>query len=299
MFVRIPNNARGTQALLKRFSNRFGAVSALQSSEELWVLREGALTTAAFCLFHRKWESEMLHEPRWGLKWAASRSLKDLTHAVGRLPDLFHQLGASSVAARVTMGSHPFIQILEDTDFHYVGGLVILKMIPRGQDHRRFLQNNDFSIRKAKKVDLPRLTQIGHEAFREGRFYHEPGLKKGAAKKIYGVWAKNALNYADVVRVVEGRKLLGFISLKKDKDLRRWWVDLIAVAPGFQGQGIGRLLVLEGKKTALGLKDWDLGVKTEPENLLAFRFYLKNGFEVESFQLDYIWRKKSKKTGKR
>jgi ribosomal protein S18 acetylase RimI-like enzyme len=255
-------------------------------------MNQGKKATAAFCLFYREWESGILEESRWGLKWAASRSEKELASALCRVPELFRKLKASSVAARVPMSSHGFTQMLERSGFLYVGGLVTLRMDLRAQAFHAPSKAVGVSIRDAGKRDMAPLTLIAREAFREGRFHHEPGLKAGAAQKIYGTWAKNMLNYADEVRVAAGKSQLGFVSLKKDPENKRLWIDLIAVAPQAQSQGIGALLAVESWKAALRQKGWDLAVKTEPENLGALRFYLKNGFTLESFQLDYIWRAK-------
>ena len=295
MFSQIPKHSKADFPFLKRLPSRYGLFPSVGSSDEVWVLGKETSPSAAFCLFYREWESGLLHEKRWGLKWAAGRSDKDLAQAVSQLPALFRKKGAASVAVRAFMADHAFIQMLERNGFHYVGGLVTLRIPPEGLKREGLVSKDGIPLRPAEKKDLGPLKVIAREAFREGRFYHEPGLKKGAAQIIYGEWAKNMLNYADEVRVA-GKKPLGFVSLKKDVSNKRIWIDLIAVSPTAQSKGIGALLAAESRKAALRQKGWDLGVKTEPENLGALRFYLKNGFALESFQLDYIWRKKPGKS---
>jgi GNAT superfamily N-acetyltransferase len=186
------------------------------------------------------------------------------------------------------MSDHFFVQILERMSFCYSGGLVIL-----GQDHAALslgTKNSEVSLRAVQKKDIAQLEKIAFTAFQEGRFYHELGLKRGAAQKIYSAWGKNAVNYADEVWVAGLNKILGFVSLKKDAPNKRLWIDLIAVTPKAQGQGLGMWLVQKSAQRASRTAGWSLGVKTEPENLKALRFYLKNGFLLESFQLDYFWR---------
>lgn len=292
MFVQIPNRPKSAFPFLKRLKSRFGPFPSAGPSDEIWVLGKGASPSAAFCLFYREWESGLLHEKRWGLKWAAGRSGRELSLAFFRLPLLFRRKSAASVAVRTFMSDHAFIQMLEKTGFHYVGGLVTLRIPPEGLRKELPVSKGGVPLRPAKKKDLGPLKVIAREAFREGRFHHEPGLKKGAAQIIYGEWAKNMLNYADEVRVA-GKKPLGFVSLKKDDSNKRLWIDLIAVSPKAQSRGIGALLAMESRKATLRQPGWDLGVKTEPENLGALRFYMKNGFALESFQLDYIWRFKA------
>jgi len=244
--------------------------------------------TAAFSLFERKWESSILHESRWGLKWACARSKKELEKAILHLPRVFQKLNASSVAVRIPMSDHYFVQVLEKTGFSYSGGLVVL-----AQEHPALSIGTRppvNSLRRIQKKDIPQLEKIAFNSFQEGRFYHERGLKKGAAQKIYSAWGKNAVNYADEVWVAEQNKILGFVSLKKDIQIKRLWIDLIAVTPKAQGRGLGKWLVQKSVQSASQTAGWSLGVKTEPENLKALRFYLKNGFLLESFQLDYFWR---------
>jgi dTDP-4-amino-4,6-dideoxy-D-galactose acyltransferase len=286
LFLKTSYQNPAVKSFLKKAKVRYGDLTVGDRSEQIWFEKKGA----AACLFHRAWESGILKESRWGLKGMAGKSPKELASAVVLLPQLFHQIKAASVAVRVPMGSHAFVQLLEKTGFHYVGGLVTLKI---ASDRLKEFPPNapgNVNIRSAQKKDLAPLKNIAREAFREGRFYHEPGLKKGAAQKIYGVWAQNMLNYADEVKVAGEKSPLGFVSLKEDGPHQRLWIDLIAVAPGSQGRGIGSVLVEESRKAALRRPGWSLGVKTEPENLGALRFYLGNGFDPESFQLDYIWR---------
>jgi GNAT superfamily N-acetyltransferase len=146
------------------------------------------------------------------------------------------------------------------------------------------------SPRPVCKGELAQLEEIAFTAFKEGRFYHERGLRDGAAQQIYSAWAKNGVNYADEVWVTGKEVVTGFLTLKRDERNKRLWIDLIAVAPHAQGSGLGSVLVARSFESARQLKGWTLGVKTEPENLGALRFYLRNGLELESFQLDYSWR---------
>ena len=279
------------KAFLKKAKARYGDFSAGGGAEQVWCRFEGKSIRAAYCLFPRDWESGILGESRWGLKWAAGPSLADLAQETARLPEIFKILGAASVAARVPMSHHPFVQVLENCAFRYVGGLVILKMA--GWKNRPTTGKGRPGLRPVTRKDLPQLEKIAYSAFQEGRFYHSPrpGLKPGSAQKIYSIWAKNSVNYADVVRMAGGKNILGFVSLKKDPAIKRIWIDLIAVSPRAQGRGVGGLLVTESLEHIPKQRGWTLGVKTEPENLSALSFYLKNGFELESFQLDYIWRR--------
>ena len=293
MFKKISRQNPALKPFLKRAKARYGDFSKGNAPETVWIWKEDHSFSAAFGLFKREWESGILGESRWGLKWGAGRTPEDLARGVAELPMLFQGIKAVSVAARVPMVCHAFVQTLEKAGFRYVGGVVTLNMKPSRGYGGKIPTGPGINVRPAKPSDLAPLKVIAREAFREGRFYHETGLRKGSAQKIYGAWAKNMLNYADEVLVAAGKNPLGFVSLKKDTALRRWWIDLIAVAPRAQSQGIGSRLAAESRQTAFRQKEWDLAVKTEPENLGALCFYLKNGFKPESFHLDYVWRSRS------
>jgi GNAT superfamily N-acetyltransferase len=293
LFKQTTRHHPALKLFLKRVHARYGDFSKGSAPETVWTWKEGHSFSAAFSLFKREWESGILGEPRWGLKWAAGHTPEDLARGVNELPILFRRIKAVSVAVRVRMDCHVFVQTLEKAGFRYVGGVVTLNMKPSGGYGGKISNGTGINVRPAKQSDLLPLKEIAQGAFREGRFYHETGLRKGSAQKIYGAWAKNMLNYAGEVVVAAGKQILGFVSLKKDPVLRRWWIDLIAVDLGSQSQGIGSRLAAESRRTAFRQKGWDLAVKTEPENLGALCFYLKNGFKPESFHLDYVWRSKS------
>lgn len=259
-----------------------GDLMCSSAGESLFGLRSGK-RQAWVCLFRRDWESGILKEDRWGLKGFGVSDPGSLQEAARQLPQLFRSLKAASVAARVGMGAHPFVQALEGAGFRYAGGLVTLTQGPKTPSSGRSLP-----VRAPEKRDQAVLVKIAGEAFKEGRFHHETGLPKGSAQKIYGAWARNMVNYANEVWIAGGAAPLAFVSLKKDNDKKILWIDLIAAAPKAQGKGLGSVLVAQALRRLPS--GWSLSVKTEPENLQALGFYLKNGFRVESFQLDQIWR---------
>lgn len=285
MFKRIATLPKGA-ASTKGAAN-FGELTASGPDESLWEIRSGNGAKAWVCLFRRQWESGILKESRWGLKGFSTIRWEKLPDLAAKLPTLFRSLKAASVAVRVPMQDHAFVQAFEGAGFHYSGGLVTLTQKPHGLG-KSSSPKKEQQVRPLDKKDQPRVEKIALEAFKEGRFYHEPGLPKGGAKKIYGAWARNMVNYANEVWVAGKKGPLGFVSLKKDEDKKIVWIDLIAVAPEAQRSGLGGLLTDIAKRRTP--KDWALSVKTEPENLQALGFYLKNGFRLESFQLDHIWR---------
>ncbi|MBP1157082.1 MULTISPECIES: GNAT family N-acetyltransferase [unclassified Paenibacillus] len=84
------------------------------------------------------------------------------------------------------------------------------------------------------------------------------------------------------VDAAAGDKAAGFIALKRERG--RLLIDMLAVNPKYQGQGIGSRLMLQAQRTAntYGLREIVLWV--DEDNLQAQRFYIKHGYEAVYYE---------------
>lgn len=83
------------------------------------------------------------------------------------------------------------------------------------------------------------------------------------------------------VYAAAGDKAAGFIALKRERD--RLSIDMLAVDPKYQGQGIGSRLMRQSERTAgeYGLREIVLWV--DEANVQAQRFYIKHGYKAVTY----------------
>ncbi|MDP2188236.1 MAG: GNAT family N-acetyltransferase [Sphingobacteriaceae bacterium] len=131
----------------------------------------------------------------------------------------------------------------------------------------------DFNPLKHSYEQLVNLAFVsGHES----RFLKDPNFGIDHFKKLYKKWVDNAISDENTIIKVyeENKSIMGFAicSLKRDENK----IGLIAVDAGFQGRGIGSLLV---KSIENAIEPGELlYVATQESNTLACRFYENLGF---------------------
>jgi len=116
------------------------------------------------------------------------------------------------------------------------------------------------------------------------RYFKDACIKKETTLFLYREWLKNSIRgYAEKVFLLFlEERLIGFATLRKEGS--KFFLDLIGIDKNFTGKGLGGLLVNVAKDFCLK-QDKELWVITEGENVIANRFYQKNGFLVKDFQL--------------
>ncbi|MBL4615611.1 MAG: GNAT family N-acetyltransferase [Magnetovibrio sp.] len=129
---------------------------------------------------------------------------------------------------------------------------------------------------------------IARSAFSYDRFHADTRVPNEAADRLKETWVANSLaGRADAVLVVdiEGQ-LGGFVTCMSDGDAAV--IDLIAVAPDFQGQGLGKILIqgVLGHYAGCKIK---LRVGTQDTNLHSLTLYKGQGFDRAKSQVSYHW----------
>lgn len=143
---------------------------------------------------------------------------------------------------------------------------------------------DDPSVHLAGPADADALAAIAGDAFRWTRFHLDPELPLEAAAAVKREWARNcatgARGIATLVTRGPGGDPTGFLAVLQADDGARV-IDLIAVAPGHQGRGVGRALVT-AFIARFGAGATVLRVGTQAANVGSLRLYEACGFRVHS-----------------
>ena len=143
------------------------------------------------------------------------------------------------------------------------------------------------SVRFAREDDLPALRAIAAKSHSDTRFYFDRHFDRSRCDQLYETWIENSFHgFAQAVLVVErGTMPAGYVTLhKRDEEAR---IGLIAVAPGHQGAGLGRLLVEQSLEWARQQAATKMKVVTQGRNVAAQRLYQRCGFLTDSFEIWY------------
>ncbi|NMM46333.1 GNAT family N-acetyltransferase [Rhodospirillaceae bacterium KN72] len=142
--------------------------------------------------------------------------------------------------------------------------------------------------RLATPADAETAGDIAAVAFRSDRWHRDPEIPNDRADAFKRTWTVNDVGgRADfTVLAVEGEEIVGFNAVLSRTD--GLLIDLIAVAPGYQGRGIGRRLVDGALAVGGGQADRML-VGTQAENTASLALYAAMGFETLSQAVTWHW----------
>jgi ribosomal protein S18 acetylase RimI-like enzyme len=140
----------------------------------------------------------------------------------------------------------------------------------------------------ARIDDAAACGEVAGHAFRDDRYHVDPEIPDAGADEVKRVWAHNAVNgRADSVLVVrEAGRVVGFVSCLLADDAVV--IDLIAVAPGSQGKGLGEVL-LQGVRAAYAGRVRDIRASTQEANRASTALYRRLGFEEVARTRTYHW----------
>lgn len=139
-------------------------------------------------------------------------------------------------------------------------------------------------LRQARAEDRDAVVAIASESFRFSRFHLDERIPNTLAHRLKGEWTANFFRQQRGDRCLvferEGRPV-GFILLLCDA--QKWVIDLIALSPAFQAQGLG-LKMLQGlsayaAQAAPSLQGLQVG--TQIQNIPSIRLYEKFGFQLK------------------
>lgn len=137
------------------------------------------------------------------------------------------------------------------------------------------------SVRSALPVDEESVCEIAATAFTEDRFHRDPKVGVAAARRIKRAWVENFFKgeRGDRMLLAEGSDgaVAGFVQLLDLPDATV--IDLIAVDPSAQGNGVGRALAEAVLDDSRG-SSREVRVGTQLTNTRSLKLYMELGFSI-------------------
>jgi len=192
------------------------------------------------------WESR-LFGVRMGKISAIVADSPDITsHLVVAVVGNCRSQGVRHLSAETEFSDLPTAHALERAGFYLAETRLILYRTEKLSLEAEAGGLQDYSPRYKRD-----LLEIARRSFTTSRFSTDPHLDQRAARRMYSKWLVDGLDgRADFVKVaVNGDKPSGFVLCRKlveempESQLVVGVMDLMAVAPEHQGQGLGQRLV--------------------------------------------------------
>lgn len=143
-------------------------------------------------------------------------------------------------------------------------------------------------VTEAIQADLPAIEEVAYSAFTTGRFLLDHRLPPDLSNRRYATWVRSAFeaSHQTVLKAEIDGELVGFFIVERRSDDRFYW-HLTAIAPGWQGKGIG--LSLWQTMLRRHAADGGTSVKTtiSGHNLAAINLYARLGFSFSSAQMTF------------
>lgn len=220
-----------------------------------------------------EWLGGIIGRPVFRLTGAATPATE-----LARLPK------GAFVYAKVPAAELGAIHSLEDLGFRVVDTAVTLHGEPQGEEPHP----DGFRLAEAEAGEQEAVSRLAGNCFSFTRFHADPKVGRQNADKIKREWASNFFKgqRGDAMVVArDGGEVTGFLQLIfHGGDLV---IDLIGVAPGRQGKGLGRAMSLfawhnlgEFKRVVVG---------TQAANAPALGLYQSLGLKVKSLQYILHW----------
>lgn len=150
-----------------------------------------------------------------------------------------------------------------------------------------FLENQT-ACKIAQQHDLVELQTLFGSAFLNSRF-RPPYFSLEENQRFYQTWVANAVSgqFDDICLIKRSEKgqLQGGITVKLEQN-QHAKIGLLAVAPSFQQQGIGKILLNAAVIWALQQNRTKLHIATQSSNIHAIRLYQHIGAKIKAV---YYW----------
>lgn len=148
--------------------------------------------------------------------------------------------------------------------------------------------DRELLIGDATPGDLVAIEEIAYSAFTTGRFLLDPRLPSELSRRRYAAWVRSSFERPDhtVLKAERDGELVGFFIVERRRDGSVYW-HLTAVAPGWQGKGIGstlwRAMLLRHRTEGAT----SVSTTISGHNVPALNLYARLGFRFTSAQMTF------------
>lgn len=212
-----------------------------------------------------------------------------------RLSNELRETQTAFAFAKVDTKRVDAVSVLQDVGFRTVDVNLTLSL-QSGAARRPAVAVDGVSVSEVDTVDddvaeSHPLAMISGECFRLSRFHLDPRFCDQTANRIKHQWIANYLRGRRGDRLwdaqVDGSHA-GFLAALHLPDQRTAVIDLIGVAPGFQGRGVGGTLIQAFLNHYSTTPD-SCFVGTQAANTPSLRLYQKQGFSFDSSAYVLHW----------
>lgn len=135
-------------------------------------------------------------------------------------------------------------------------------------------------VREARAEDEQALVGLARERMRDTRFWADERFPRERVRALYEKWLRRGLSTAPLRRTLVAGEREGFLTCEIDTERGVGRIELIAVAAGKEGAGLGNALVRAAASAfaEAGLERAE--VVTQAQNIAAQRLYQRNGYRT-------------------
>ena len=133
-------------------------------------------------------------------------------------------------------------------------------------------------VREANAGDEAGLSRIAAERFTGTRFFADPHFPREACRELYVAWLRRGLTTAPERRTLVAGDAEGFVTCRFDAASGTGTIELIGVADGAAGRGLGAALLAGAHRAFAGAGLRRASVVTQARNVPALRLYERHGY---------------------
>ena len=143
---------------------------------------------------------------------------------------------------------------------------------------------------KAARDDLESIEEIAYSAFTTGRFLIDWRLAPELSKRRYATWARTSFDVPrqTLLKAEFDGELVGFFIVEHRSDRRVYW-HLTAIAPHWQGKGIGlslwQTMLIRHRTEGATVVETTISGHNSP----AINLYSRLGFSFASAHMTFHW----------